>query len=96
MHACMHAVSSVVDCQRIPYCMNKVYGSSFAGVDAAEASDFLPTASACGVRGLTVHNYPYARRCTIGNYTDKRPVTGMWCGRARGLPQHRVGCRLPR
>ena len=34
-----------------------VYGSSFTGIDAGEAADFLPTALAGGVTGMTVHKF---------------------------------------
>ena len=47
-----------------------VYGSSFGGVSATEASQYVPIASAGGIDGLTVHNYPYARHCNVSRCVD--------------------------
>lgn len=53
-----------------------VYGSSFSGIRTADAKGFLPVAAANGIKGLTVHSYPYGcRQCNISRYLDKSPVT---------------------
>lgn len=52
-----------------------VYGSSFEGVSTSDAAAFLPIAAAGGVRGLTVHAYPYGNKdCNVSAYLQKAPV----------------------
>lgn len=43
-----------------------VYGSSFAGIEASEASAYLPGARAA-ITGFTAHDYPYARNCNLAS-----------------------------
>lgn len=54
---------------------SEVYGSSFASINSGEASQYLPVCKDV-LHGLTVHDYPYARGCTIQNYLDKTHVSG--------------------
>jgi len=59
---------------------NDVYGMSFGDVNVNEAAAFVPIAHAGGVKGLTVHNYPYARHCNVSSYLQKQPVTDVLFG----------------
>ena len=55
----------------------EVYGPALAGPDVAHVTEFL-TASRGGLTGLTVHNYPLARNCTVDAYLNsKQAVTKM-------------------
>jgi heparanase 1 len=59
-----------------------VYGSSFARISPEDASAFLPIAAAGGVRGLTVHSYPYGGHdCNVSAYLQKGPVVAGLAGK---------------
>ena len=47
---------------------NTVFGPSFGDVKASDAREYVPTAHSGAVNGFTVHNYPYARHCTVPKY----------------------------
>ena len=53
-----------------------VYGPSYAYIRSVNAAGFLPVAAAGGVKGFTVHSYPYGGHdCVIDNYLNKSKVT---------------------
>ena len=58
-----------------------VYGSSFARISTDDASTYLPIAAAGGVRGYTVHNYPFGGHdCNVSAYLEKTKVTKNLAG----------------
>lgn len=61
-----------------------VYGASFAGVSVEDATRYLPGAKGV-LKGLTVHNYPYARNCNVPSYLSKFPVTKNLAGALAGV-----------
>jgi hypothetical protein len=54
----------------------RVFGPSWAGVDASRAGDFLTEGVKGGLDGYTVHDYPYGGKdCNVSRYFDKTPIT---------------------
>ena len=52
-----------------------MYGPALAGPDVARVTEFFTALSGHGsLTGLTVHNYPLARDCTLDAYLGAKPA----------------------